>query len=155
MTRIAMPVAERVSAVDSPNKPSPHLYRSTTMSGSYSQESRPDLNDNNGTLQYHYQVPNLSSMLYEYTNREKDRVGEAFRTGNYNSIRDLPRHLMPGNVSQWSKSKIESNLYNQVEERSYIELQNGGGFFSKFLHHDDPFERYLEQATRDRIAHQE
>ena len=85
------------------------------MSGSYnSQESRPELNDNNDEtpLQYHYQVPNLSSMLYEYTNREKDRVNEAFRTGNYHSIRDLPRHLLPGNVTQWSKSKIESNLYN-------------------------------------------
>ena len=84
-------------------------------------------------------------MLYEFTNREKERVFQAFRTGNYHSLRDLPRHLLPGNVSQWSKSKIESNLYSQVEERSYIELQSGGGYFSKFVHIDDPYERFLEQ----------
>ena len=31
----------------------------------------------------HYEVPNLTSMLYEYTNREKDTVQSAFRGGNY------------------------------------------------------------------------
>jgi len=51
------------------------------------------------SVQYHYEVPNLSSMLYEFTNREKDRVNQAFRVGNYHSLRDLPRHLLPGNVS--------------------------------------------------------
>jgi len=61
-------------------------------------------------------------MLYEFTNREKERISQSFRTGNYHSLRDLPRHLLPGNVSQWNKSKIETNLYSQVEERSYIEL---------------------------------
>jgi len=124
------------------------------MTGSYSQESRPNLNQS-GAVQYHYQVPNLSSMLYEFTNREKERVHQSFRTGNYHSLRDLPKHLLPGNVSQWSKSKVESNLYNQVEERSYVELQSGGGFFSKFTHQDDPYERYLEQQTRDRLSHEE
>ena len=54
----------------------------------------------------------MSSMLYEFTNKERDRVNQAFRTGNYHSLRDLPKHLMPGNVSQWSRSKIESNLYS-------------------------------------------
>jgi hypothetical protein len=31
-----------------------------------------------------------------------------------------------------SSAKINENLYGQQEERSYIELQKGGGFFSKF-----------------------
>ena len=101
------------------------------MTGSYSNEQSMNELPQKST-EYHYQVPNLSSMLYEFTNKERDRVNQAFRTGNYNSLRDLPRHLLPGNVSQWSRSKIESNLYSQVEERSYVELQNGGGFFSKF-----------------------
>ena len=83
------------------------------MSGSYSNgESRNELNNNTGSIQYHYQVPNLSSMLYEFTNKEQDRINQSFRTGNHNSLRDLPRHLLPGNVSQWRQSKIESNLYS-------------------------------------------
>ena len=88
------------------------MYRQSTMTGSYMSESRPDLNQGSGAVQHHYQVPNLSSMLYEFTLKERDRVNQAFRTGNYHSLRDLPRHLLPGNVSQWNKSKIDSNLYN-------------------------------------------
>ena len=103
------------------------------MSGSYSNgESRNELNNNTGSIQYHYQVPNLSSMLYEFTNKERDRVFAAFRVGNFNSLRELPRHLMPGNLSQMQKSKIEQNLYQPIEERSYVELQGGGGYFQKF-----------------------
>ena len=47
----------------------------------------------------HYEVPNMSSMLYEFTNKEQDRVHQSFRTGNYVQIRDLPSVIVPGNVS--------------------------------------------------------
>ena len=50
-------------------------------------------------------VPNLSSILYEFTNREKDRIEHCFRIGNFNSLRDLPKHLLPGNVSYMSTQK--------------------------------------------------
>ena len=48
----------------------------------------------------HYEVPSLSSMLYEFTNREQDLVNQAFRTGNYISMRDLPENIAPNNVLQ-------------------------------------------------------
>ena len=106
----------------------------------------------NGTkgIQNHYEVPNLSSMLYEFTNKERDRVFAAFRVGNYNSLRELPRHLMPGNISMMHKSKIEQNLFTPVEEKSYIELQSGGGYFSKFDYKSDPYENYLDSLRRDK-----
>ena len=57
-------------------------------------------NQNKGGKQQvrHYEVPNLSSMLYEYTNREKDYVERAFRGGNYQTIRGLPDDIRPFNV---------------------------------------------------------
>lgn len=67
-------------------------------------------------------VPNLSSILYEFTNREKDRIEHCFRIGNFNSLRDLPKHLLPGNVSYMSSHKINENLYAPKEERCFIEL---------------------------------
>ena len=70
--------------------------------------------NNSSVISNHYEVPNLASMLYEYTNNEMDRVKYSFRIGNFYSLRDLPRHLLPGNVSTVSKSKIESNLYSQI-----------------------------------------
>ena len=71
-------------------------------------------------------------MLYQFTNSEQDRVNSCFRVGNFHSLRDLPKHLLPGNVSFMSSAKINENLYSSREERSYIELQKGGGYFSKF-----------------------
>lgn len=43
-----------------------------------------------------------------------------------------------------SQSKINENLYGMREERSYIELQKGGGYFSKFEYQSDPYDSYLE-----------
>ena len=44
----------------------------------------------------HYEVPNMSSMLYEFTNKEQDKVHQSFRVGNYVSLRDLPNLIQPG-----------------------------------------------------------
>jgi len=49
----------------------------------------------NGT---HYEVPNLCSMLYEYTNKEAERIHQGFRVGNFVSLRDLPTDFTYGNV---------------------------------------------------------
>ena len=92
----------------------------------------------------HYQVPNLSSMLYEFTNKEKERISQCFRIGNFHRLRDLPKHLLPGNVSYVSQNKINENLYGIREERSYIELQRGGGYFSKFEYLPEQYGNYLE-----------
>jgi hypothetical protein len=48
----------------------------------------------------HYEVPSLSSMLYEFTNKEQDLVLQAFRTGNFISMRDLPDNIAPNNILQ-------------------------------------------------------
>ena len=48
----------------------------------------------------HYEVPSLSSMLYEFTNKEQDLVLQAFRIGNFISMRDLPDNIAPNNILQ-------------------------------------------------------
>ena len=66
-------------------------------------------NQDNGPMQSkisnHYEVPNMSSMLYEFTNKEQERIHQSFRIGNYVSIRDIPASLLPGNVSTMQTSK--------------------------------------------------
>lgn len=89
-------------------------------------------------------------MLYEFTNREQERIQQCFRIGNFHSLRDLPKHLLPGNVSYMSSAKINENLYGQREERSYIELQRGGGYFSKFEYRGDSYSLWLEKEKFDR-----
>ena len=87
----------------------------------------------------HYEVPNMSSMLYEFTNKEQDRVHQSFRTGNYISLRDLPNLIAAGNVSSMQSSKIEENIYSIMERKSWVELSMNGGYFSKFEWMPDEF----------------
>ena len=86
------------------------------MTGPYNENSDPNLTQDKdharrstftrqGPLK-HYEVPSLSSMLYEYTNKEKDIVERAFRGGNYQSLRSLPDDIRPYNVGQALKQKI-------------------------------------------------
>lgn len=55
-------------------------------------------NNKKATPSMHYEVPSLSSMLYEYTNKEQNSIINAFRVGNHVAIRDLPNHIAPNNV---------------------------------------------------------
>jgi len=84
----------------------------------------------------------LSSMLYEFTNREQERVHNTFRVGNFQSLRDLPNDILAGSILNAQKDKIEHNLYVPVEQKSYVELFGGGGYFSKFEWKEDPYELF-------------
>ena len=58
----------------------------------------------------HYEVPSLSSMLYEFTNKEQNQVVNAFRVGNWVQIRDLPNNVAPNNVLQQIQIKMNQAL---------------------------------------------
>ncbi len=64
-------------------------------------------------------------MLYDYTNKEKDIVTLAFRTGNCTSLqfhplvkylRDLPNSLNPSRVTETVQSRINGNLSSKTKE---------------------------------------
>ena len=58
------------------------------------------------------------------------------------SLRDLPNMIIPGNVSTMQSSKVEENLNSIMERRSYVELANNGGYFSKFEWREDPYDGF-------------
>jgi len=58
---------------------------------------------------------------------------------------------MAGNVSAFQNSKIEDNLYSIMERRTYVELANNGGYFSKFSWLNDPFERWTDDLSKRRM----
>lgn len=90
----------------------------------------------------------MSSMLYEFTNKEQDRVHQSFRIGNYVSLRDIPDSLLPGNVSSMAQSKQEENLYSIIERRSWVELSKNGGYFSKFDWKEDDYGRWKDSLKK-------
>ena len=96
----------------------------------------------------HYEVPNMTSMLYEFTNKEQDRVHQSFRIGNFVSLRDIPDSLLPGNVSSMAQSKQEENLYSIIERRSWVELSKNGGYFSKFEWKEDDYTNFKNSQIK-------
>lgn len=92
----------------------------------------------------------MASMLYDFTNKEQERVHQSFRIGNFVSLRDLPDSLLPGNVSAFQNSKMEENLYSIMERRTFVELANNGGYFSKFAYMSDPYDRWIEEQSKRR-----
>jgi hypothetical protein len=51
-----------------------------------------------------------------------------------------------------SSAKINENLYGPIEERSYIELQKGGGYFSKFEWKPDPYSLFIEKESSEKLS---
>ena len=48
-------------------------------------------------------------------------------------------------------SKMEENLYSVMERRSYVELANTGGYFSKFEWLPDSYSSFQDELTKRRI----
>ena len=65
----------------------------------------------------------------------------------------MPKHLLPGNVSYMSSAKINENLYSVKEEKHYVELTKGGGYFSKFDYQESPYSLFMDQEKEERYNH--
>lgn len=89
-------------------------------------------------------------VLYEYTNKENDIVRNAFRTGNWDSLRDLPNDLKPFNVQQQISRRLQleelhSSMVSQNKRIAREILKENGGLFQRFEWMKDPY--YLSQAN--------
>ena len=47
----------------------------------------------------HYELPNLTHLLYDFTNMEKDVIERCFRVGNYNALRELPDQIKANRIN--------------------------------------------------------
>ena len=102
----------------------------------------------------HYEMPNLAACLYDYTNKEQDMVYRCFRTGNYDSLRDLPNELAPQQVIEKLKEKITSNIEGgqnppERDHKGRIVKLAGGGLFHEFEWMPDSFSNFLESQRKD------
>ena len=73
---------------------------SSNMSNAQNNETIPMDNSMN-----HYELPNLTQLLYDFTNKEQDLVMRCFRVGNYTSLRDMPANLLPNAVTKMMNDK--------------------------------------------------
>lgn len=48
---------------------------------------------------------------------------------------------------------MEENLYSVIERKTYVELSNNGGYFSKFEWKPEPFGNFKEKLKKARLEH--
>lgn len=111
--------------------------------------------DHSGTVS-HYEVPNLTSMLYEYTNKEQEHIQKCFRVGNFNMIRELPDKFEPNSIIDQIREKQNFNVHfmskkleSEEPKKQYSKLI-GGGLFMKFEYMSDDYDAYLESLKKEK-----
>jgi hypothetical protein len=97
----------------------------------------------------HYELPNLTQLLYDFTNKEQDTILRCFRVGNYNSLRDLPASLLPNAVIRAMNEKADSN-YMWKAPPPRVEKLSGGGLFKDYEYIGDSYDAFLKQKSDDR-----
>lgn len=96
----------------------------------------------------HFEIPNLSSMLYDYTNKEKDLIQKCWRVGNYHSLRDLPTNIAPSNVLKSYQEK--QDLAHLPSRPKKLTALSDGGYFSKFEWQPESYDDHLATQRRER-----
>ena len=91
----------------------------------------------------HYELPNLTQLLYDFTNKEQDTIMRCFRVGNYTSLRDLPANLLPNAVTKMMNDKQDGNLVWRQPPPKVATL-TGGGLFSDYEWLPDEYSMYLK-----------
>jgi len=81
--------------------------------------------------------------LYDFTNKEQDTILRCFRTGNYNSLRDLPANLLPNSVIKMLRDRQDDNLaYKPPPAR--VEKLTGGGLFKDYEYMPQGYDIFLK-----------
>ena len=101
----------------------------------------------------HYELPNLTQLLYDFTNKEQEIIAKCFRVGNYQSLRDLPNNILSGNLIKAMNEKQDGNFqYRQVPPR--VQTLTGGGLFKDYEWMPDSFDIYMKQKSDERKENQ-
>jgi len=104
----------------------------------------------------HYEMPNLAACLYDYTNKEQDAVLRCFRSGNYDSIRDLPNDIAPQHLIESIKQKITKNISEnpnapERDHKGKIIKLAGGGLFHEFEWMPDSFANFIDAKKKEKL----
>ena len=97
----------------------------------------------------HYELPNLTQLLYDFTNKEQDTIMRCFRVGNYTSLRDLPANLLPNTVTKQMNDKQDANLIWRQPAPKVATL-TGGGLFSDYDWQPDEYSMFLKHKQDER-----
>ena len=108
-----------------------------------------------------YALPNITSMLPEYSNAEQDTIHRAFLNNNcVESIARLPNEIYTHEVNR-ARARVREDVRTRISphavrldegEKSCGKAVNGKGVFQEFAYTEDPYSRKREFQTAERLA---
>ena len=99
-----------------------------------------------------YAKPNLSHMLYDYTNRDQDLVAQAFRTGNFTYLSSLPNFIQPSAVADaLAQKSVESVNRHSKPKPKLCHLWGCDGLVHEFEWMPDSYEGLSQQLKKERV----
>jgi hypothetical protein len=101
-------------------------------------------------MEPHYSKP--LTQLHEYTNREQDIIRQAFQTGNFTYLANLPTRIAPSAVSNVIDKKCEETVRTaQRAKPQTCNLWGCSGLVHEFEWMPDDYNRFAEQKHKDRV----
>lgn len=109
-----------------------------------------DFTKNHSGTVSHYEVPNLTSMLYEYTNKEQEHIQRCFRAGNFTHLRELPNQVQPNSIIETTREKQNFNVHFRSKGAPTTRLLDKKTYYKKFEYMEDNYEGFLEAQRKEK-----
>jgi hypothetical protein len=136
--------------------------QSDSMSIARTLEMNTDFTKEHSQTVSHYEVPNLTSMLYEYTNKEQEHIKRCFRAGNFSHLRELPDQINPNAILDSTREKQNFNVHfkskgapTEAEERKKLYSKIFGKDSVKFDQIEDSYEAFLDAQREEKLKSKE
>ena len=103
-----------------------------------------------------YAIPNITSILPEYSNAEAEYIQRTFAQGNYDLLHTLPSDISAGEVNKFRKAHMEQArkmlLDNMPHAAGSIpNATNKNGLFQEFDYKPSPYSLPDEIQSRERL----
>ena len=103
-----------------------------------------------------YAIPNITSILPEYSNAEQEYIQRTFAQGNYDLLHSLPSDIGAGEVNKFRKAHMEQArkmlLDNMPHAAGSIpKATNKHGLFQEFEYKPSPYNLSDEIQSRERL----
>jgi hypothetical protein len=106
-----------------------------------------------------YAIPNITSILPEYSNAEQEYIQRTFAQGNYDLLHSLPADISAGEVNKFRKAHMEQArkmlLDNMPHAAGSIpKATNKHGLFQEFEYKPSPYSLSDDIQSRERLENE-
>ena len=103
-----------------------------------------------------YAIPNITSILPEYSNAEAEYIQRTFAQGNYDLLHTLPSDISAGEVNKFRKAHMEQARKMLLDNMPHAagsvpKATNKNGLFQEFEYRPSPYNLSDDIQSRERL----